>query len=52
MVNNNLWKILFSSLESRTTFDKSFKDTPVPLFIPDYNFLSCELGNFTFKELY
>ena len=53
-VNNNLWGKLFSSLESRTTFDESFKVTLVPFFISYFLFysLSCELDNFTFKELY
>ena len=52
LVNNNLcWK-LFPTLESLTTFDESFKVTSVPFFIPDFNLLSCELDNFTFKVLY
>ena len=38
----------------RTTnkFDERFKVTPVPIFIPDFNLLICELHNFTFKVLY
>ena len=31
---------------------KRFKVTLVPFFIPDFNLLSCELDNFTFKQLY
>ena len=38
---------IISSFGSPKTFDKSFKDTPVPFFIPDFNLLSCELDNFT-----
>ena len=52
LVNTNLWGKLFSSLESPRTFDESFKVTSVPFFIPDFNLLSCELDNFTFKVLY
>ena len=52
LVNNNLCRKLFSSLESGTTFDEIFKITSVPFYIPDFNLLSCELGNFTFKVLY
>ena len=43
---------LFSSLESPTTFDEIFKVTSVFFFIPDFNSLSCQLGNFMFKVLY
>ena len=49
LVNNNLCVNIFSSLE---TFEKIFKVTSVPLFIPDINLLSCELDNFTLKVLY
>ena len=52
LVNNDLCGKLFSSLESPTAFDKSFKVTSVPFFIPDFNLLSCELDNLTFKMLY
>ena len=52
LVNNNLCINLFSSLESPTTFDEIFKVTSVPFFIPDFNLLSWELDNFTFKVLY
>ena len=57
LVNNNLCGISFSSLESSTTFNlhshnKSFKVTSVQHFIPDFNFLSYKLYNFTFKVLY
>ena len=43
---------LFSSLGSPTTFDESFKVIDEPFFIPDFNFLSCELDKFTVKVLY
>ena len=52
LVNNNLCRKLFSSLESQTTFDESFKVTPVPFFIPDFNLLRGEFDNLTFKMLY
>ena len=52
LVNNNLCGKLLSSLKPPTTFDESFKVIPVPFFIPDFNLLSCELDNFTFKVLY
>ena len=39
-------------IKSPKTFDESFKVTPVPFFISDFNMLSCELDNFTFKVLY
>ena len=42
LVNNNLCGKLFSSLESPTTIDESFKVTSVSFFIPDFNLLSCE----------
>ena len=42
---------LLSSLESSTEFAGKFKVTSVPVFIPDFNVLSCELFNFTFKIL-
>ena len=48
-VNNNLSGKLVSSLETLITFDERFKVTSVPFFIPDFNLLSCELENFTFK---
>ena len=41
---------LFSSYESTTTFDESFKVTSVLFFITDFNLLSCELSNFSFKS--
>ena len=34
------------------TLDEKFKATSMPFFIPDFNLLSCELDNFTFKLLY
>ena len=45
LVNNNLCRILFSSLESPAAVDESLKVTSVPFFIPDFNLLSCELDN-------
>ena len=52
LVNNNLCRKLFSSLESPTTSDESFHVTSLPFFIPDFNLLSCDLDCFTFKVLY
>ena len=52
LVNNNLCRKLFPSLESPTAFDEVFKVTSVPFFIPDFTLLSCELDNYTFKVLY
>ena len=52
LVNNNLCRKLVSSLASPTTFDESFKVTWVSFFIPDFNFLSCELDTFTITMLY
>ena len=52
LVTNNLCRKIFSSLESPTTFDEIFKVTSALFFIPDFNLLSCELDNFTFKVLY
>ena len=52
LVYNNLCRKLFSSLELPATYDEIFKVTLVPLFIPDFNSLSCELDNFMFKMLY
>ena len=51
IVNNNLYGKLFSWLELPTTFDYIFKVTSVPLLIPNFDFLSYELDNFTFKVL-
>ena len=39
-------KKLFSSLESPTRFDESFKVTSVPFFIPSLNLLRCEIESF------
>ena len=36
LANNNLCGKLFSSLESPTTFDESFKVPSVPFFLPDF----------------
>ena len=46
IINNNLCVKLFSSLESLLTFGKSFKVSLVSLLVPDFNLLSCKLGNF------
>ena len=43
LVNNNLCGKLFSSLESPTAFDQSFKVTSVLCSILDFNLLSYEL---------
>ena len=51
-VNNNLWGKLVSSLDSPTAFDETSRITWVPFFIPQFDLLSCELDNFTFKVLY
>ena len=52
IVNNNLWGKLVSSLEFPTTFDERFSVNVVLFFIPDFNLLSYELDNSTFKALY
>ena len=52
LVNNNLCGKLFSSLESSTTLDENFIVISVLFFVPDFNLLSCNLENFTFKVLY
>ena len=52
LVNTNLCGKLFSSLESPTASDESVKVTIGPLFIPDFNSLSCQLDKCTFKVLY
>ena len=41
LVNNNLCGKLVSPLESPTAFDKRFKVTAVPFFIPDYKLVIC-----------
>ena len=50
LVNNNLCEKLVPSL--RIIFGERFKVTSVPFFIKNYNLLSCELDDFTFKVLY
>ena len=52
LLNNNLWEKLFSSLESPTTFDENFRVISLPFFMPNFNLLSCDLDNSTFKVLY
>ena len=46
IINNNFCRKSFSSLESSAIFGKSFKASLVLFLIPDFNLLSCELGNF------
>ena len=52
LVNNNSCGKLFSSLESRATFNERLKVTLALSFIPDFNLLSCDLDILTFKVLY
>ena len=52
VVDNSLCRKLAPSFKSPITFDEKFKVTSVPVFILDFNLLSCELDNFTFKVLY
>ena len=52
LVNNYLCGKLFLSLESAIAFDESFRVTPKPLFVPDFNFVSSELDSCTFKVFY
>ena len=51
-IENNLSGKLVSSLESPITFVERFKVTLVPFLILDFNLLSCELDDFTFKMLH
>ena len=51
-VNNNLYGKSVSSLEFPIKLDERFKLTSVQFFTLDFNLLSCELDNFTFKVLY
>ena len=51
LANNNWCEKLISSLESPTSFDEIFKVTWVPFFFPDFNLLSYEFDNVTFKVL-
>ena len=41
-----------SSLEFLIKFDERLKVTSGAYFIPDFNFLSCEVDNCTFSVLY
>ena len=52
LVNNNLCGKLASSSGLPIIFDDNLKNTSVPFFIADFNLLSCEFDNFTFKLLY
>ena len=52
LVNNNLCGKLVLSLELPFKFDERFRVTSVPFFIADFNLLSFEWDNFTFKGLY
>ena len=49
LVKNKFSVRLVSSLESSTIFNENLKVTWVPFFIPDFNLLTCELDNFTFR---
>ena len=49
LVNKNLCGKLVSLIKLSITFDERFKITSTLFFIPDFNLLSCELENFTFK---
>ena len=49
LVNNDLCGKLFSALESPATFEVILKVTSVLFFIPDINFLRCELENLHLK---
>ena len=51
MVYNNLRGKSASSLELPIMFDDSLKIISVSFFIADFNLLSCEFDNFTFKIL-
>ena len=48
LANNNLWRKLFSLLESTTTFDEVFKAILVQFSLLDFNLLSWKLDSFTF----
>ena len=52
LLNNNLCGKLVSSSELPIIFDENLKTTSVPFFIADFNLLSCEFDNVTFKLLY
>ena len=41
LFNNNSYGKLLSPLESPTIFDEFSKINSVPIFIPDFNLLSC-----------
>ena len=50
LVNSNCWGK--SASLSPIIFDDNLKTTLVSVFIADFNLLSCEFDNFTFKLLY
>ena len=52
LVNNNLCEKSVLSFEFPVKFDERLKVTSVPFFIADFNFLSCEVDNFTFNVIY
>ena len=52
LVANNLCVKLVSSLASLITIDGRFIVTWVPILIPDFNLLGCELESFIMKVLY
>ena len=52
LVKNILCGKLVSSSELSVIFDDNLKITSVSLFIANFNLLSCEFDNFTFKLLH
>ena len=46
-----MWKISLI-LDLPITYNDIFKVSSVPCIIPDFNLVSCEWHNFTFKVLY
>ena len=51
-VNSNSFGKLVSSSKFLIKLGEQFQVTLVPLFIPDFNLLSCELDNVAFNVLY
>ena len=45
-------KIIIIIIETPWTFYESFKVNSIQFFIPDFNLLSCEFDNYTFKVFY
>ena len=52
LVNNNLCGKLTSSSELLIIFDDNLKITSVPLFIADFNLLSCDFDNYCNESFY